>query len=227
MTQHPVHDAVAALLRRDTLRVEVTPTLAYTARAACLLRQLADSIGVGMESGGRGIPGSRPPIAVDAHDLWWEIAYSTSEWAAALDVDRRPYLRPAVRDAAATTPPVGRLLRAVAAQAVSTGREPIADRIARNADRWARQIRSMLHDQVEQRGVRGATCAECGAAHIVEERDGENYRLPAIALITHEQDDGVLRWLTCRACGWYGAVAEDGAALTWSSEESDVTARVA
>lgn len=227
MTQHPVHEAVAALIRTQTHRVQITQTIGYTARSACLLQQLADSIGVGMEkTGGRSVPGSRPPIAVDAWDLWTHIVTSTNAWAQHLGINRERYndspvttVRSALTPA---TPPVGRLLRAVAATAVSQGKQPIADAVQRAAEKWHRQILAMLTGQVDQRPVRGAACFDCGQTSVLEERAGDGtYRVPALVLVTNDQTGEPMHWLACRACGWNEQVAENGAALAHSTSTRD------
>lgn len=210
---HPVHEAVAALIRTQTRRIEITEAIGYTVRSACLLQQLAEAIGVGMEkTGGSGKPASRPPIAVDVWDLWVHIVHNTNAWAAHLRVDRSRY----TEDAHTGTPAVGRLLRAVAAASVSQGREAVADAITRAAEKWHRQILAMLHNQVDQRPVRGANCFECQATTVVEERDGDaegTYRIPAIVLITHDQGGIADYWLACRGCGWNEQVNEYGPLL--------------
>lgn len=228
MTQHhPVHEAVAALIRTQSRRIQITQTIGYTVRSACLLQQLAEAIGVGMEkTGGSGKPGSRPPIAVEVWDLWVHIVHSTNSWAAHLRVDRSRYSDSAVhvvRDGSNfATPGVGRLLRAVAAAAVSQGKEAVADAIQRAAEKWHRQILAMLHGQVDQRPVRGANCFECQAVTVAEERDGEGtYRVPAIVLITDDQAGVVNYWLACRACGWNEQVNEYGTALVHTTSTGD------
>jgi hypothetical protein len=215
VTVHPVHTAVGELIRTRTMRIQVTADVQYTVRAPCLLQQLADAVAGGLETGGRGVPGSRPPIAVDAHDLWHHIAHNTHSWAIALGINRHRYLGPPSRGELGT-PPVGQLLRACAAQAVSTAHEPIANAIHNAAARWHGQITTMLTGQAEQRGVRGAVCAQCGHITVVEQRDGEDYRVPAIALIVQDHDGAVLRWLACRACGWCATIGEDGSLVAVS-----------
>lgn len=90
MTLDPV-DAVAELIRARSMRIDLFGLASYTVRAPCLLAQLADALGVGSETGGRGIPTSRPPLNADAWDLWADIATATHTWADHLGLDRRPY----------------------------------------------------------------------------------------------------------------------------------------
>lgn len=248
--RHPAVIAVGQLIATETMRIEITPTVAYTVRAPCLLQQLVDAIGVGLETGGRGVPGSRPPIAVEAWDLWVEVTHNAHAWAGLLGVDARRYVTPEPAGARPVnvrgTPPAGRLLRAVALQAVTTGRDLVADAITRCAERWARQITAMLTGAVEQRAIRGAGCPTCteirpyprgligpwaGPQHtttIIEEREENGrlvpYRVPAIVLVVREQGQDRLRWLVCRACGWSDALTVND---TPSSQLDDIESQAA
>lgn len=186
-------EAVAELIRTQKLRIEVTASIGYWVKAPCLLTQLRQAVTLGTEGGTRGIPNSRPPIAVDALDLWHEIAHSTYAWAAHMNLNRHD------RHPHSQTPWIGRLLRSCAATAISTGQPPIAERIEHNARRWTSQITAMLTGTTEQRSIRGATCPNCVAATILEDRQGDGlYRIPAIVLVSRD----TLRWLVCQACGW-------------------------
>jgi hypothetical protein len=65
-----------------------------------------------------------------------------------------------------TVPPVGQLLRAVAARAATLAVDEVTDRIAYKAHSWADRIRTMLggvqaDDHIYP--IRGATCPACGA----------------------------------------------------------------
>lgn len=99
-------------------------------------------------------------------------------------------------------PPVGRLLRLVAATAVGRGLDQIADAIWRSAERWRAGIEAMLHHQLEQRGVRGVDCPSCYATTVLDQRDDGDFRMPAIVLVQREIAGEPLTWLTCQACGW-------------------------
>lgn len=216
---HPAHDAVAALTRQHRMTIQITPTVRYTVTAPCLLAQLADAIGVGVEhTGSPAVATSKPPISVDALDLWAEIHTSTHTWADTLPVDRRRYLNPADGH---PIPPVGRLLRLVTATATGRGQAEIADAIHTAATRWRAQIAAMLHGVQQQRGVRGAQCPTCSATTIVETRPQEvipgragsgRYRVPAIVLVRREVAGEPLRWLACLACGWSTPAGDDTAA---------------
>jgi hypothetical protein len=204
VTRHAATDAVSALLVMPRLVIEVTPAVRYTVRAPCLLRQLAHCVVGGMERGGRGVPGSRAPAAIEALDLWHEVAHDTHAWAAELKVVRRD---PGDDH---PIPWVGRLLRTVAATAISRGEEDMATTIARVATRWAGQITAMVTGTPEQRGVRGAACPDCEATSIIEAQEGgEHMRRPAIVLVTREVDGHPLRWLACQACGWTRTLGAD------------------
>lgn len=218
MRQHPVHDAIAALTRRQRRTISVTPTVHYRVTAPSLLAQLRDSLAASTTgTGGRTIPTSRPPIATDVLDLWTEITTSTHTWAAVLDVDRRPYLSPNT-DPDTDPPPVGRLLRHVAGLATSRGLDQMADAIWHAATRWRRQIEGMLHGRVEQRGIRAAACPACSAAtvreirqdEVVDGRPGSGvYTVPAVVLVDREIAGEHLRWLTCLACGWSHSLTDE------------------
>ncbi len=205
--RHPVHDAVAALTRRQRRTISVTPTVRYRVTAPSLLTQLRAELGASTTgTGGRTIPRSTPPLAVDVADLWTEITTSTHTWAAALDIDRRPYL---AADPDTDPPPVGRLLRHVAGLTTSRGLDQVADTIWRSATRWRRQIEAWLHGAVEQRGVRGAQCPHCEATHVTEARPGEGRVLiPAVVLVDRDLGGNRLQWLACLACGWSRGLAD-------------------
>lgn len=94
-----LHDDVEALLQPQTRRIDLDGGAHYTVTAPCLLEQIHDAVGIGSETGGRGVPGSRLPLNADVLDLWVEIATNTAGWAAVLGVDRRAY-----RDAPAAAP---------------------------------------------------------------------------------------------------------------------------
>jgi hypothetical protein len=212
---HAALQAVAELIRTQTLRIEYDgiPDLAYQLRAPCLLAQLAGLVGVGSESGGRGIPGPRPTINVDVLDLWVEIVTDTAGWCDLLGIDRRTLRDPMpAADDVHTTPAAGKLLRSCAATAISKGFDEVADRIRHNATTWRHRIEALLTGHTEQRGVRGATCPECQATSVVDLRDeGDRqvrYRVPAIALVVREHQGDALRWLVCNACGWHQPLGE-------------------
>lgn len=208
MTNTAPIDAVAELIRTQKLRIDITPAVGYWVKAPCLLTQLRNAIAGGMETGGRGIPTSRPPIAVDALDLWREIGHNTHSWAAHMGLNRRD------RHPHSQTPWIGRLLRSCAAQAISTGKPLIADRIEHDARRWTAQITAMLTGQAEQRSIRGAACPTCTQRTIIEDRAGDGtYRVPAIILVTRD----TLRWLVCQACGWTDPVIGGNPELVYST----------
>lgn len=284
-------DAVAELVRPHKLRIQLTPAVAYTVRAPCLLAQLEHALGLGSESGGRGVPSSRPLIAPEAWDLWVDVVTATYAWADHFGIDRAPYRRqtgvvvdpldrrpppervpgwmtvlagwvrpvawadvpevlaapsgarrsvpapevPAARrlvplpldDGAplADIPPVGRLLRAVAAEAIARGQDDVAKRIARSATSWARQTRTLLRQlEVEERvwPIRGQECGQCGATTAMESRHEDRcpedcdaprcrYRVPAIQVrlqpvpVGEDDEDSeepaLWPYWVCLACG--------------------------
>jgi len=222
-----VADAVAELIRQQTLRIHPLPGAPekfYTARAPSLLDQLADA--VAQSNGGRGgrtVPGSRIPVSADAIDLWWRIQTSTHGWARNLGVDRHG--------------PFPGLLRRVAAAAADN--EPMAHLIRRRAwcgndvtpddctTCWTHRIRGLLTPDLTDRELRGASCWACrtrteqhdpATGNTTEvwqpttttmiEQDGEHYRVPAIvvrvATLHDASPDDLWIYRMCRACGAEG-----------------------
>ena len=223
MTASAALEVVGELIKAQRMRIEITAEVGYTVTAPCLLAQLAEAVELGGESGGRGVPGSRPTIAVEALDLWVRVVTSTHVWADACGLSRRD----GTPDS--PTPWIGRLLRSATATAASTGKQEMVDRITTSARAWVREIRALLTGEVEQRGIRGAVCPDpaCGQMWVVEEREEgrrvEHYRIPAIVLIVEALDIGTLRWLTCLACGWNRALSpDDVTVLAHVSESLDI-----
>lgn len=90
MTDLPA--AVHTLTTPQTLRIHYLPTHHYTAHAPCPLQQLRDAVALGTEHTNRTTATtSRPPIAVDALDLWTEILTAVHTWARHLGIQRTPY----------------------------------------------------------------------------------------------------------------------------------------
>jgi hypothetical protein len=212
---HPALDTVAHLIRTQHRRIEVSPGIAYTVTAPCLLAQLRDSIGVGMErGGGQSVPGSRPPVSTDALDLWTEILYAVHTWADHLGIDRRD------KQPESPTPHVGRLLRTVAATASSTGRELMTNKVIDKAVDWRERITRMLAGTVAQRGIRGAACDVCGQQTVEEQREDGRYRVPAIVVATRPEGT----WIVCQYCGDTRSITDDaepeddGAGLEYRTE---------
>jgi hypothetical protein len=202
---HPTLTAVSELIRPQQTTIEL-PNLRYTLKAPCLLYQLWDAVANGMErGGGRAAPESKPPIAVDSHDLYVEITRTISRWASYCHVDPSRYradrLQPPKRGVM-PIPPEGHLLRAVASASISTGRDVFAEKIAETATGWAKRITAMLSGEPEQRSVRGASCKACEAATVQEWRDEDgrlvSYTIPAVIITTWLEQ----RWAACLACGW-------------------------
>jgi hypothetical protein len=214
---HAAIDAVADLIRTRTTFIEINLETRYRVKGPCLLAMLEEAITAGSNSRTGGVPGSRPPIAVDAWDLWVSVQTSTRGWARHLGLDRSRYeTDPATRARHGfVTPPVGRLLRGVAATAVSTGQGAVSARVTTSARTWARSIETMLAGEPEQRHIR-ATCPACDAATVRDLRDEDGrtvpYLIPALSLTTWES----LRWVCCSGCGWsqsLSSLAESGVSL--------------
>ena len=192
-----IHRAVALLVDRPKLRIQATPQVAYTVEAPCLLAQLHDAFASSSGGhGGRTVPGSRMPLNTAALELWTEIAADAAVWACVLGIDRARYRR---QTSERQPPPVGQLLRAVAAAVVQReDRAAMAERITHNCRAWAGRIETMLApDQASHRSLSGVTCRDCGATWVSDADDQP--RLPA--LWVEYGETGVIRCLWCRACG--------------------------
>lgn len=111
-----------------------------------------------------------------------------------------------------TIPPIGQLLKAVAARAASLAVDEVTDRITTKAHGWTGRIRTMLAGlQVDEqiRPIRGATCQACGAVTAPEQRDDGLYLVPAVQVRFMPLDgaDGELwAYRFCVACGDNGWV---------------------
>jgi hypothetical protein len=214
VTTHTALEAVGELVKPHETYIDVTAAIRYRVIAPCLLRQLADSVATGMEVGAAGARGSRSPLNVDAFDLWYDIVGNTYGWAENVGVSRIDPFGGQHR-----IPWPGRLLRTTASTALGKGFGDLVDRIEHDARRWAGQIHALVTGRPETRGVRGAQCPECEARRVDEVRPGEGLvRVPAIVLTVREIDDGVLRWVTCLACGWNVPLNDDTpAVVVWSA----------
>lgn len=235
MSNDSLHQAVSALLRKPQRRIDVGPTH-YRVWAPCLLRQLEEAVAnSNAGSGGRAMPGTKAPLDMGALDLWTEIQVSAGAWAAVLGIDRRRYRngpRAADED---SIPPVGLLLRAVAADlAGRTDREAMAQAVERNARRWAGQIERMLTPPLDAgRGIVGAPCHGCGTVWVVSIPDpapGEPDRVvwepaedwPTLdrqpAIWVERGETGIIRCLWCRGCGRH-TWRDDLAAMAGEQDE--------
>lgn len=111
-------------------------------------------------------------------------------------------------------PPLGHLLRAVAAQAVAANQQAIAERLERKAGQWATRIRTMLAALAADERVypqRGVACPACEQAVVFEDRgDDGTYRVPAVvawfAAADGADPDDLWLYRHCRACGDEGWV---------------------
>lgn len=196
-----LHDLVNGLTRTDKMRVTVGYQ-GYTATAPCLLAQLAEAIEYRDDRNGtRSIPGSRPPLDMTALDLWVEICSNLRQWAVFLDVhravsmkptDNRPSGKPAL-------PPVGGLLRAVAAAARDRAEQGVLDALTRSCRSWTDRINGLFSPGSGQRQLYGVACIRCDATSVWTDRDGERILTPAI-ILTRIPDAG--SQLICQACTW-------------------------
>jgi hypothetical protein len=214
----PAVRSVEALIRTRSELVD-TDHGAIRVTQPCLLHMLTAYLLRASKNGGRGA-GALGTIPLDstAWDLLVEIRYDTYAWAKLLGINPEPYAHADTpRPGKPATPPIGKLLRAVAHEAERVARQPVADAITTCARRWARQITEMLAGQPEQRGVRGATCPACATTEILEERDDVDrwpprdgcrtdgkgsFRTPAIVCVAADEPDEPST-LVCLACGWW------------------------
>lgn len=228
---HALDAAVQLLLRRPSLRIDFGP-LVY---APCLLQQLAEDVVSSLNGGGgRTTPGSKALIDHAALDLWVEIASSVGAWAVVLGVDRsryrvgdQSYASPHHRgEGTEHVPPLGLLLRSVAATAVSRpDRAALAEKVEANCRTWARRIgRRSTRNPEDDHDLPGVPCPRCGTTWVVavpepgEERivwelaEDFPYETRAAAVFVERGETGVIRCLWCRACGQY----------MWRSELSSI-----
>lgn len=207
----PAVRSVEALIRT---RSEVIDTDDGPIRVTqpCLLQMLITYLIRASKNGSRGPGGASVPLDTAAWDLLVEIRYDTYAWAKLLGIDPKPYsAADTPRPGKPATPPIGKLLRAVAHEAERVARQPVADAITTCARRWARLIDEMLAGQPEQRGVRGATCPTCLTTAIMEQRDDPGnkrddgqgtFATPAIICVAPTDPDEPAT-LVCLACGWW------------------------
>lgn len=222
-TRHPAIDAVAELIRARDQLVDTDDGRTTRIHGPCLLALLITHLHASTRGTGAGGHGaSTMPLNSQVWDLLVEIRTNTYTWAELLGIDAARYaLEDTPRAGKPTTPAVGKLLRAVAAVATSTAREPVAEAITRCARRWAKQIEEIVDQQRERRGIRGATCPACGASEITEERDDVDrwpprdgcrtdgkgtFRAPALVLVAAGLDEAEAT-LVCNACGWHAPVS--------------------
>lgn len=105
-------------------------------------------------------------------------------------------------------PPIGRLLKVVAAQSVALGQGEVEDRIAHRAAGWGERIRVMLAGWAPDERIfplRGVACSVCGRSTVVDDVDGERFVRPAVEVRFQTlegmdpEDLWPERW--CLACG--------------------------
>jgi hypothetical protein len=208
----PAVRSVEALIRTRSELVD-TDDGPIRVTQPCLLHMLTAYLLRASKNGARGAGAlGTIPLDSNAWDLLVEIRYDTYAWAKLLGINPEPYAKADTpRPGKPATPPIGKLLRAVAHEAERVARQPVADAITTCARRWARQIQEMLAGQPEQRGVRGATCPACATTMIWETRDDPGNRTeegkgtfatPAIVLVASQEPDEPST-LVCLACGWW------------------------
>lgn len=219
--RYPAVEAVGQLIATDTLRI-LTDEGPRRVTQPCLLALLILHLHSSSNGRGGGHSAGSVLLNTQAWDLLQEIRYDTYAWADLLGIDPKPYAAElANRPGKPTTPAIGRLLRAVALEAETRARQPVADAITSCARRWASAIRDILEDQREHHPIRGAACPDCAATEIMEEAEDLNrrrdddkglFRRPAVVRTSPRADDPDGQpTLYCNACGWsatLGAAAE-------------------
>lgn len=215
-THHPAVEAVAELIRTRDEYLEQDDGRTTRIHGPCLLALLISHLHSSTSGTGGGHTAGAVPLNTQAWDLLVEIRHNAYSWADLLKVDTRNYeAEDTPRAGKPTTPPVGKLLRAVAAVASTTARDEVAGAITRCARRWAKQIEEIVDQQRGQWAIRGAACPDCGATEVLEERDDVNrarddgrgtFRAPALVHISAGLDE-TEGHLVCQACGWHAPVS--------------------
>lgn len=214
--RHPAVEAVDELIRSRDEFLETDDGRTTRIHGPCLLALLITHVHSSSRGTGGGHTAGSVPLNTQVWDLLVEIRHNTYAWAELLEVDATRYAtEDTPRAGKPTTPAIGKLLRAVAAIASSTAREPVADAITRCARRWAKQIEEIVDQQREQRGIRGGVCPWCGATEVTEERDDVNrtrddgrgtFRAPALVLVAAGLDE-TEGTIVCQACGRHAPVS--------------------
>lgn len=212
----PAVEAVGELIRTRDELIQTDDGRTTRIHGPCLLALLISHLHSSSSGTGGGHTAGSVPLNTQAWDLLVEIRHNTYSWAQLLDVNTRPYeVEDTARAGKPTTPPVGKLLRAVAAVASTTARDEVAGAITRCARRWAKQIEEIVDQQRDQWAIRGATCPQCGQTEVIEERDDVNrtrddgrgtFRAPALVHVAAGLDESEGH-LVCQACGWHAPVS--------------------
>lgn len=219
--RYPAVEAVGTLIATETLRI-LTDEGPKRVTQPCLLALLILHLHSSNNGRGGGHSTGSVLLNTQAWDLLVEIRHDAYSWADLLGVDPKPYAQELPnRPGKPTTPAIGRLLRAVALEAETRARQPVADAITSCARRWAGAIKEILEEQREHHPIRGAACPECAATEIMEEAEDVNrrrdddkglFRRPAVVRASPRADDETGQpTLYCNACGWtatLGATAE-------------------
>jgi hypothetical protein len=219
----PAVEAVGELIRTRDELIQTDDGRTTRIHGPCLLALLITHLHASTRGNGAGGKGAGTmPLNTQAWDLLVEIRHNTYSWADLLGVDATRYAaEDTPRAGKPTTPPIGKLLRAVAAVASTTARDEVANAITRCAHRWAKQIEEIVDQQRERRGIRGGACPNCAATEVTEERDDVDrwpprdgcrtdgkgtFRTPALVLVAPGLDEPEAT-LVCNACGWHAPVS--------------------
>lgn len=151
---------------------------------------------------GKASGGSRAPLNLEVTSLLADIAGTVVEACAGHDLPLRH--QPGYGPAAGYG--VRRLdvpanLRGLAAAVADTGDEDLVTWWTAQLRTWVTRAQTSLQlldeDATVTRPVRGAACPDCDQTSVLEERDGETYRVPAVVVVLR---DGQVLARSCRAC---------------------------
>lgn len=171
-----------------------------------LLDQLADAIASSGEAGDglRSFAHSVPPIDMGAFELWQDVEGGVRDLAAWLDVDPGPVCAGLDR-----LGQVKALVHAAASRAQVRDADGV-ERCCRELGVWADRIEALLNPGRHVRRIWGAECPHCEQLMTTQWVDGQNVRVPAIALVP--ESEGRAAALICGECGWARRVPVAGGA---------------
>lgn len=216
-------DRLTQTTRRRLTRKPVgeKPTVEYFDLPS-LVDQLVDAQASSNGGGGRGkaSPGSRAPIDLTITALLAEMSSLTID--ALVAHDTHPHWKPGAGRTAAygvRVVDVPASIRALAVTVVAARDDDLIDWWADRFCSWVLRAEDALDldadDTLDLRPVRGVTCPDCSVDYVHEDRDGEDYRIPALTIAFR---DGQVLHVTCRHCtrGWWRGEGIDllAAALT-------------
>ncbi len=223
-------DRLTRPVRRRLTRTPVgeKPTVEHV-ELPSLWEQLVDAQASSNAGGGRGkaSTGSRAPLNLGVTALLAEVTRLTVDALVSHEQQLR-YSPGAGRTAAygCRVLDVPASVRALAVTVVATGDDDLIDWWADRFCSWVLRAEEVLDLDTDDtvRPVHGVTCPDCRTAFVLEERDGEHVRVPALVVAFRESQ--VLN-VTCRQCReswWRGEGIDRLAAAMAASLTADVDA---